>query len=110
MRRSRFWQLRDAFTGLKRRLGLIARDPLAPLSDFTATIDWGDGTPLTAGTISQPVPGGAFIVSGSHTYADSGVNGGVIALDGKGETNLAKPTADGVREPLNRRATIDINF
>ncbi|MBB1180459.1 OmpA family protein, partial [Pseudomonas sp. FW305-3-2-15-E-TSA4] len=22
----------------------------------------------------------------------------------------AKPTADGVREPLNRRATIDINF
>ena len=39
-----------------------------------------------------------------------GVNGGVIALDGKGETNLAKPTADGVREPLNRRATIDINF
>ena len=34
----------------------------------------------------------------------------LIALDGKGETNLAKPTADGVREPLNRRATIDINF
>jgi len=50
----------------------------------------------------------------SRTVADalvaSGVNGGVIALDGKGETNLAKPTADGVREPLNRRATIDINF
>jgi len=50
----------------------------------------------------------------SRTVADAlvaqGVNGGVIALDGKGETNLAKPTADGVREPLNRRATIDINF
>ncbi|MBB5660696.1 hypothetical protein FHS65_001447, partial [Brevundimonas halotolerans] len=25
-------------------------------------------------------------------------------------TDLARPTADGVREPLNRRATIDINF
>ncbi|WP_146113153.1 OmpA family protein, partial [Brevundimonas sp. MYb31] len=50
----------------------------------------------------------------SRTVADAlvaqGVNGGVIALDGKGETALAKATADGVREPLNRRATIDINF
>jgi len=50
----------------------------------------------------------------SRTVADAlvaqGVNGGVIALDGKGETALAKPTADGVREPLNRRATININF
>jgi OOP family OmpA-OmpF porin len=39
-----------------------------------------------------------------------GVNGGVISLDGKGETALARATADGVREPLNRRATIGINF
>jgi len=50
----------------------------------------------------------------ARTVADAlvaqGVNGGVISLDGKGETALAKPTADGVREPLNRRATIDINF
>ena len=50
----------------------------------------------------------------ARTVADAlvaqGVNGGVIALDGKGETALAKATADGVREPLNRRATIDINF
>ena len=29
-------------------------------------------------------------------------------LDGKGETNLAKPTADGVREPQNRRVEIVI--
>ena len=35
---------------------------------------------------------------------------GVISLDGKGETALARATADGVREPLNRRATIGINF
>ena len=39
-----------------------------------------------------------------------GINGGVISLDGKGETALARATADGVREPLNRRATIGINF
>ena len=50
----------------------------------------------------------------ARTVADAlvaqGVNGGVISLDGKGETQLARPTADGVREPLNRRATIGINF
>ena len=50
----------------------------------------------------------------ARTVADAlvgqGVNGGVISLDGKGETAPAKATGDGVREPLNRRATIDINF
>ena len=50
----------------------------------------------------------------SRTVADAlvaqGVNGGAISLDGKGETALARATADGVREPLNRRATIGINF
>ena len=51
--------------------------PSSTIADFTATIDWGDGTPMTAGTVSQPGGvGTAFIVSGSHTYADSGVNGG----------------------------------
>ncbi|MEH6665231.1 MAG: OmpA family protein, partial [Brevundimonas sp.] len=50
----------------------------------------------------------------ARTVADAlvaqGVSGGVIQLDARGENDLARPTADGVREPLNRRATIDINF
>ena len=50
----------------------------------------------------------------ARTTADAlvaqGLNGGVISLNGVGETQLAKATADGVREPLNRRSTIDINF
>jgi OmpA-OmpF porin, OOP family len=50
----------------------------------------------------------------SRTVADAlvarGVNSGVLRVDGRGERELARPTADGVREPLNRRATIDINF
>ncbi len=48
-------------------------NPQDDSGDFTATIDWGDGTPSTAGTISQP--GGAdtpFVVSGSHTYDSPG--------------------------------------
>ncbi len=52
-------------------------NPTGPLSDFSATIDWGDGTPMTAGTVTQPLGiGTAFDVSGSHTYAASGVDGG----------------------------------
>ncbi|MEJ7707726.1 MAG: hypothetical protein WKF82_10975 [Nocardioidaceae bacterium] len=50
----------------------------ASASAFSATIDWGDGTPATPGTIvavaGLPVPGGptAFEVRGGHTYAASG--------------------------------------
>jgi hypothetical protein len=41
----------------------------APLSDFTATINWGDGTTATAGVIKQTgAVGSPFTVSGSHVY------------------------------------------
>jgi OOP family OmpA-OmpF porin len=50
----------------------------------------------------------------SRAVADAllaqGVNGDAIWLDGKGETALRVATADGVSEPLNRRATITISF
>ncbi|MDB5351015.1 MAG: hypothetical protein JWN86_2262 [Planctomycetota bacterium] len=53
-------------------------NPAAPVGDFAATIDWGDGTPRSTGTISQPGgAGSAFLVTGTHTYADAGVDGGV---------------------------------
>jgi len=40
----------------------------------------------------------------------AGVNQTALAVDWKGETMPAVATGDGVKEPLNRRATIDINF
>ncbi|MDR3635120.1 MAG: Ig-like domain-containing protein, partial [Isosphaeraceae bacterium] len=44
-------------------------NPSAPVSDFTATIDWGDGSPQSAGIVSQPGGiGTAFLVSGNHLY------------------------------------------
>jgi len=48
-----------------------AASPSGTLSDFSATIDWGDGT-VTAGTVSGP-NGGPYTVSGSHTYAATGI-------------------------------------
>ena len=46
------------------------------MGDFKAQIDGGDGTPLTAGTVSAGASAGTFTVSGTHTYADSGVTSG----------------------------------
>ena len=55
-------------------------NPLPPTgssspADFIATIDWGDGTPLTAGTIVELFGGATYEVNGSHTYADAGATG-----------------------------------
>src|SRR5262245_60345347 len=41
-----------------------------PADSFTATIDWGDGTPTTTGTVT--LNGSTGTVAGSHTYADEG--------------------------------------
>jgi outer membrane protein OmpA-like peptidoglycan-associated protein len=39
-----------------------------------------------------------------------GVNATALAVDWKGESAPAVDTADGVKEPLNRRSAISINF
>jgi hypothetical protein len=44
-------------------------DPAAPLSDFTATIDWGDGLSST-GTVSGS--SGDYLVAGAHNYTSTG--------------------------------------
>jgi hypothetical protein len=40
-------------------------------SEYTATIDWGDLTPTSPGTLSGG-NGGPYTVSGTHTYAEKG--------------------------------------
>ena len=58
---------------------LAGNTPIATFSDsnggdtagsFTAMINWGDGTPLSAGTVIGSA--GSFTVEGGHTYADEG--------------------------------------
>jgi hypothetical protein len=46
-------------------------DPLAQIADYSGTIDYGDGSPISGGTISQDVDGN-WLVSGAHTYAQLG--------------------------------------
>ncbi len=42
------------------------------LSDYSASIDWGDRTPADSGTISYDPTTGTFAVLGNHTYARAG--------------------------------------
>ena len=75
-------------------------NPNAPLSDFTATINWGDGTTATAGTVVA-LAGGGFAVDGTHTYAEEGTDPiSVTVNDVGGSTASATSTATVVDAPL----------
>jgi autotransporter-associated beta strand protein len=45
-----------------------------PLADYSASIDWGDNTVATSGTITFDNTTGLFMISGDHTYADAGLH------------------------------------
>jgi hypothetical protein len=85
-------------------------NPTSTTADFTATIDWGDGTPPTAGVVSQPGgTGTAYIVSGSHTYADSGVNSGTGTTTGSFTIQVFIQDDDGSRLTVTNTATVTDN-
>jgi hypothetical protein len=47
-------------------------EPDGAAADFSAVIDWGDGSARSAGTISAPAGDGRFGVAGSHVYGATG--------------------------------------
>ena len=59
----------EAFSGTV--AGLTDANPFATTADYTVSIDWGDASPPSAGTVSGPT-GGPFAVNGTHTYASTG--------------------------------------
>jgi hypothetical protein len=58
-----------AFNGIVN--AFLDTDPNGLASDYTAVIDWGDGSAVSVGTILAG-GGGMFDVEGQHTYAGSG--------------------------------------
>jgi hypothetical protein len=68
-----------------------------PANDYTATINWGDGTPLSGGTISES--GTTFTVAGSHDFGrtSSAQPGGVytvtVVITGDGQQVSTTTTA-----------------
>ncbi len=60
-----------------------------PASDYTATIDWGDGT-TTTGTVAGS--SGSFSVQGTHTYADEGDFQAAVTITRTTDNATATPT------------------
>ncbi|MGZ6637137.1 MAG: hypothetical protein ACXVII_30020 [Solirubrobacteraceae bacterium] len=46
-------------------------DPASTAGEYSASINWGDGSPTSSGTITSS-GGGNFTVGGTHTYAEEG--------------------------------------
>lgn len=73
-------------------------------ADFTATIDWGDGS-SSSGTVSPGAGNGPYTVSGSHTYSSTGTftitttvkddGGSSVTITCKNVLVAAFPTANG---------------
>ncbi len=71
-------------------------DPMATATEYSATINWGDASGTSAGTITGPT-GGPFTVSGSHTYAEEGsykVTVTITDVDTPSNTATASSTAN----------------
>jgi hypothetical protein len=76
-------------------------NPAATGADFTATIDWKDGTPVTAGVIVAGAGGLFFDVTGTHTYDKEGVYNPVVTVRDVGGSALPNdPEIDVADAPL----------
>ncbi|HLN18457.1 MAG TPA: hypothetical protein VK277_17075 [Acidimicrobiales bacterium] len=89
---------------------LTDADPGAAASDFTATIDWGDGQ-HSAGTVAGG-QGGPFTVSGTHAYKQSGSHTVTVAADdvGGAQATTQSPAGSLVVTGLTIHATHGVTF
>jgi hypothetical protein len=74
----------DGVTGraLSGPLATVAGGTGTTASDYTATVDWGDGTPPTTATMGNSSRG-VYAVTGTHTYSKAGYyQVGVTVSDG----------------------------
>ncbi len=71
-------------------------NPGSSVGDFSATIDWGDGSPTSAGVVAAR-PGGGFQVTGSHTYGGPATFTVQVTIrDAGGSTTVATPAKLGM--------------
>src|SRR5581483_4555792 len=79
-------------------------------SDFTATIDWGDGSPLGAGVVGGGA--GTFTVTGNHTYRQTGVYSVTVVLidDAPGTATAAAVSTATITDALLTATGINPSF
>jgi uncharacterized delta-60 repeat protein len=78
--------------------GLVASftdaDPNGTATDYTATINWGDGTPTSSGTVTANGVGG-FNVTGTHTFAEEGPANITVTITDAGSSATAQSPPSG---------------
>jgi RHS repeat-associated protein len=74
-------------------------DPSAASSDYTGTVDWGDGSPKDSAVFVQGT-GSTFNVKGSHTYANASPTPYTIAARVVDHSSTTQPTARVKVKPL----------
>lgn len=68
--------------------------PNSGRTDFTASVDWGDGSPASPGTVSGGPGAGPYTVTGSHTYFAAGTKRiSLTVTDAGGATTALRSTA-----------------
>ncbi|MGH2856268.1 MAG: PKD domain-containing protein, partial [Solirubrobacteraceae bacterium] len=83
-------------------------DPGAAAGDFTAAVDWEDGTPPSAGTITA-APAGGFAVGASHTYATAGSYAVTVTVsDAGGASARATTTATATAPQTSGGLTLNL--
>jgi hypothetical protein len=80
-------------------------DPTAPSPKYTATIDWGDNTPATAGTLVKTGSENSYEVDGQHNYTEEGSYHMHVVITG-GTGGSTSPTATVADAPLS--ATVSV--
>ncbi|HEX5447009.1 MAG TPA: DUF4214 domain-containing protein [Pirellulales bacterium] len=92
-------------------------DPNGTVSDYTATIDWGDGSSTTGAVTAGPppaaspisgAPAGAFYVSGSHAYAEDGAYTIAVKIADAGGATATATSSVTVTEPALTGAAVSI--
>src|SRR5262249_38224042 len=83
------------------------QEPVEPASNFSALVDWGDGSPLVPGTIQYT--GAAFEVTGSHTYTAAGAYLIVVRILDAGGSRAAAVSLAVVTEAAPSVTTAAVN-
>ena len=64
-------------------------DPAGTVSDYTATINWGDGTTSTVKVYKNPL-GKGFVLAGLHSYASKGTYSVTVIVTDQGGSQVSK--------------------
>ncbi|MHB8969784.1 MAG: NF038129 family PEP-CTERM protein [Pirellulaceae bacterium] len=72
--------------------GFASPRPDASPGDFTATIDWGDGTTSNGNVRRRDVAGSVFLVEGIHAYSTSGAFPVVVHVEDHSQAGLSPIT------------------